>query len=81
MVCLGFAQLVHTEFEPVEDQSEFNVTVRAPLGASLDRTREIMEQVRQRIDGAMTDELEYTFYTIGADRAAEGQRGRACTSS
>jgi HAE1 family hydrophobic/amphiphilic exporter-1 len=75
-VSVFFAQqALHTEFQPVEDQSEFNVTVRAPLGASLDVTRGILEQVRTRVDREMKDELNYTFYKIGATELQKVNEG------
>jgi hydrophobic/amphiphilic exporter-1 (mainly G- bacteria), HAE1 family len=73
---LYLLKFVRMEFQPTEDQSEFSVTVRAPLGASLERTHGIMEQVRARIDRELKQELEYTFYSIGAtslQRVNEGQ--------
>jgi len=75
-VSIFFAQrALHTEFEPVEDQSEFNITVRAPLGASLGVTRGILEQVRARVAGEMKDELDYTFYKIGATELQKVNEG------
>jgi HAE1 family hydrophobic/amphiphilic exporter-1 len=53
------------EFMPVEDQSQFNVMVRAPQGASLDRTRAVVEQIRARLK--QLPELRYTFSAIGSD--------------
>jgi HAE1 family hydrophobic/amphiphilic exporter-1 len=62
----GFlSRYIHREFIPVEDRGEFNVMVRAPQGASLERTRGILERIRERLGGV--PEIRYTFYTIGAD--------------
>ena len=61
---LGLGSLVKMEFAPREDRSEFDVLVRAPLGSSLARTKDIMEQMRARLAG--TPEIAYLFYTIGA---------------
>lgn len=56
---------IQMEFVPTEDRSEFNVMVRAPQGASLERTRGIMEKIREQISAI--PEVRYTFYAIGAD--------------
>ena len=62
---IGLAGRIRFEFVPVEDQSEFNVMVRAPIGASLERTSGIVERVRERI--ADLPERLYSFSTVGAD--------------
>ncbi|MCX7804734.1 MAG: efflux RND transporter permease subunit [Planctomycetota bacterium] len=59
------ASFVKSEFKPEEDQSEFNVQIRAPLGSSLDATRRIAEEVRRRIAGQPW--VEYIYYDIGSD--------------
>jgi hydrophobic/amphiphilic exporter-1 (mainly G- bacteria), HAE1 family len=59
------AKRLQMEFVPMEDRGEFNVMLRAPQGASLDRTRGILEQMRTRLRNL--PEIRYTFYTIGAD--------------
>ncbi len=59
------ARGIRSEFVPKEDQSEFNVRVRAPLGSSLARTDAIMAGIRKRLEGQAW--LDYTFQTIGAD--------------
>lgn len=53
------------EFTPMEDQSEFNIRVTAPLGSALTTTDAICTKIRQRFQGVPW--LEYTFTTIGAD--------------
>jgi len=70
---LLFAHRLHTEFVPVEDQSEFNVKVRAPLGAPLARTRAIFAQVRERL--RKVPEVHYAFFTIGADELQRVNEG------
>ncbi len=59
------ARGIRSEFVPKEDQSEFNVRIRAPLGSSLARTDSIMGRIRKRLEGQPW--LDYTFQTIGAD--------------
>jgi len=70
---LGMARFVKSEFLPKEDQSEFEIMVKAPLGASLTRTREIMEDIRGRLRG--TPEIGYVFYSIGADQLQKVNEG------
>jgi HAE1 family hydrophobic/amphiphilic exporter-1 len=67
------AKFIRKEFIPQEDQSEFNVRVRAPLGASLSTTEEIIRQVRQRLAGQPW--LAYQFTTIGADELKRVNEG------
>jgi HAE1 family hydrophobic/amphiphilic exporter-1 len=70
---LVLSRYVQFEFMPVEDRSEFNVMVRAPQGASLDQTRRIMTQIRERLKGI--PEVRYTFYSIGADELQKVNEG------
>jgi len=67
------AKFIHMEFVPMEDRGEFNVMVRAPQGASLERTRGIMEAIRKRL--VTIPELEYTLYTVGADELQKVNEG------
>jgi HAE1 family hydrophobic/amphiphilic exporter-1 len=71
---LQFAKGLRSEFVPVEDQSEFNIKVRAPLGAPLQKTRAILEACRER--AAQLPEVAYTFYTIGADELQRVNEGK-----
>lgn len=67
-------RFLRSEFMPLEDQSEFSVRVKAPLGASLATTDRILEQIRARLQDQPW--LDYTFATIGADelqRVNEGE--------
>jgi HAE1 family hydrophobic/amphiphilic exporter-1 len=61
---LGLGAFVRTEFLPEEDQGHFNIMVKAPLGSSLERTKDILDEIRSRLAG--TPEIAYTFYSIGA---------------
>jgi hydrophobic/amphiphilic exporter-1 (mainly G- bacteria), HAE1 family len=67
------ARYLRSEFMPLEDQSEFNVRVKAPLGASVATTDAIMQQLRQRLQGQPW--LAYTFTTIGADELQRANEG------
>jgi HAE1 family hydrophobic/amphiphilic exporter-1 len=60
------AKYVGFNFFPVDDQSEFEVTVRAPEGTSLRKTREIAETVSTGI--RKLDHVDYTLMTIGDDQ-------------
>jgi HAE1 family hydrophobic/amphiphilic exporter-1 len=53
-------------FFPVDDQSEFEVTVRTPEGTSLRKTLDITEQVANGI--RKLDHIDYTLMTIGDDQ-------------
>jgi hydrophobic/amphiphilic exporter-1 (mainly G- bacteria), HAE1 family len=70
---LGLGRFIKTEFSPNEDRSEFEVMVKAPLGASLQRTREIMEDIRGRLKNV--PEVDYTFYAIGAGELGKVNEG------
>jgi hydrophobic/amphiphilic exporter-1 (mainly G- bacteria), HAE1 family len=73
VVAAALFPLLKTEFMPTEDQSEFNVMVRAPLGASLDRTRGIMESIRARV--SEIPEVAYTYYSVGSDALQKVNEG------
>jgi hydrophobic/amphiphilic exporter-1 (mainly G- bacteria), HAE1 family len=70
----AFAKYIKFEFVPTEDRSEFLIAVRSPVGSSLERTREIMEQVRAKLN--QFPELDYTFYSIGADQMEKVNEGQ-----
>jgi HAE1 family hydrophobic/amphiphilic exporter-1 len=53
-------------FFPVDDQSEFEVTVRAPEGTSLRKTLSIAEEVATGI--RKLDHVDYTLMTMGDDQ-------------
>ena len=60
---MGLFRFIRQEFDPQQDRSEFNVLVRAPIGSSLQRTRQIMEDIRSRLAGEK--EIAYVAYFIG----------------
>lgn len=66
-------KFLRTEFLPLEDQSEFNVKVKAPLGASLAVTDSLFERLRQRVKDQPW--LDYTFETIGSDELQRVNEG------
>lgn len=68
-----FGGSLRFEFVPIEDQSEFNVKVRAPLGSSVSATSSIIEEVARRIDEL--DERAYSFLTVGADELNRSNEG------
>jgi len=59
------ARYVGFNFFPIDDQSEFEVTVRAPEGTSLRKTLEMAENVATGI--RKLDHVDYTLMTIGDD--------------
>ncbi|MBI5084598.1 MAG: efflux RND transporter permease subunit [Acidobacteria bacterium] len=61
------------DFLPVEDQSEFEVTVRVPLGSSLEGTAQVMEFVERDIRAL--PEVREVLTTIGADLRRQVDRG------
>ncbi len=70
----SLTKFLRFEFVPMEDASEFNVMVRAPLGASLERTRGIMEKVREVV--RQVPEVKYTLGTIGSDAMKKVNEGQ-----
>jgi hydrophobic/amphiphilic exporter-1 (mainly G- bacteria), HAE1 family len=64
---------LRSEFIPKEDQSEFNVAVKAPLGASLATTRSIIDRIRAELKGKPW--VAYAFTTIGADELKRVNEG------
>jgi HAE1 family hydrophobic/amphiphilic exporter-1 len=66
-------KFLRSEFLPLEDQSEFNVKIKAPLGASLAVTDALFEHIRQRVKDRSW--LDYTFVTIGSDELQRVNEG------
>ena len=62
---LPLAKAVNKNFLPQDDESQFQVTVRAPEGSSLQTTQTIMESIAARI--RKLPEIETTVVTIGDD--------------
>ncbi|PQV64419.1 hydrophobic/amphiphilic exporter-1, HAE1 family [Abditibacterium utsteinense] len=55
--------LIPKDFLPKDDESQFQVTARAPEGTSLERTRDIARDIAAQIK--KQPEVEYTVVTIG----------------
>ena len=70
---LGLGRFIHSEFLPKEDQGEFEIIAKAPLGSPLSRTRQIFESMRQHLQGE--PEIDYTFYSIGGDQMNKVNEG------
>ncbi|HEX2490670.1 MAG TPA: efflux RND transporter permease subunit, partial [Blastocatellia bacterium] len=61
-----FAKYVGFNFFPQDDQDEFEVSLRAPEGTSLQKTLEISQKVASEIRGLK--HISYTLTTIGEDQ-------------
>ncbi|MFA5863996.1 MAG: efflux RND transporter permease subunit [Phycisphaerae bacterium] len=73
-IAAGFiGKFLKWEFIPLEDQSEFNIKVKAPLGASLSTTDEILQRVHKQIQTQPW--VDYTFATIGTDELQRVNEG------
>jgi HAE1 family hydrophobic/amphiphilic exporter-1 len=57
--------MANKNFLPRDDESQFEVLVRAPEGSSLEATQTIMESIAKRVRAL--DGVRYTLVTIGAD--------------
>jgi HAE1 family hydrophobic/amphiphilic exporter-1 len=62
----AFGKYVGFNFFPQDDQDEFEVSLRAPEGTSLQKTLEISQQVAAGIRGLK--HISYTLTTIGEDQ-------------
>lgn len=65
VVTLFFAKYIKAEFVPLEDQNEFFVKVKTPLGSSLSATDAVAQSIQQKFQGQSW--LKYTFTSIGGD--------------
>jgi multidrug efflux pump subunit AcrB len=65
LMTFPLAKRVNKNFLPQDDESQFQVTVRAPEGASLQTTQTIMESIAAQI--RKLPEIETTVVTIGDD--------------
>jgi HAE1 family hydrophobic/amphiphilic exporter-1 len=63
---LLFAKYIGFNFFPLDDQDEFEVSLRAPEGTSLQKTLEVSQQVASGIRGLK--HISYTLTTIGEDQ-------------
>jgi HAE1 family hydrophobic/amphiphilic exporter-1 len=62
---IGVGSQLKGEFLPTEDQSEFNIKVKAPLGSTLSATEGVFDEIRSQLKNEPW--LAYTFTTIGTD--------------
>jgi HAE1 family hydrophobic/amphiphilic exporter-1 len=60
-------RIVKVNFTPVDDQSQFEVTVRAPEGSSLEATEILANRVSTAI--RQIQEVDYTMVTVAGDTA------------
>jgi HAE1 family hydrophobic/amphiphilic exporter-1 len=67
------ARYLRAEFVPLEDQSEFTIRVKTPLGSSLTVSDAVMAKIRSRLYGRPW--LAYVFSTIGADELQRVNEG------
>jgi len=56
---------VHKNFLPTDDESQFEVTVRAPEGASLEATQAVAQSIARRVQ--QFPEVETTVVSVGSD--------------
>ncbi|HVO12846.1 MAG TPA: efflux RND transporter permease subunit [Vicinamibacteria bacterium] len=62
---LPLGVVANKNFLPRDDESQFEMVVRAPEGSSLESTQTIMESVAKRV--RVLPGVQYTLVTIGAD--------------
>ncbi|BCM92744.1 multidrug resistance protein MdtC [Abditibacteriota bacterium] len=53
------------DFLPKDDESQFQITARAPEGTSLEETRDIGRAIARKIGQEMKGEVDYSLVTIG----------------
>jgi HAE1 family hydrophobic/amphiphilic exporter-1 len=79
IACLSLAaalfgtKFLHAEFMSIEDQSEFNILVKTPLGSSLARTDAALSRIRAMIEKEPW--VKYTFSTIGTGNLQKVNEG------
>nr|MCU0256271.1 efflux RND transporter permease subunit [Vicinamibacterales bacterium] len=66
--------LTNKAFIPEDDRSEFEVSIRAPEGTSLEQTELTLNRLASRIRQAVP-EVDYTIVTAGADEARTPNSG------
>lgn len=67
------SQFLRSEFLPIEDQSEFNIKVKAPLGSAPRSTDALLEDIRHRVEDQPW--VDYVFSTVGADELSRANEG------
>src|SRR5262249_23754003 len=67
--------IVEKNFMPNDDQSEFDVNLRAPEGTSLEATEVIVNRVAAAIRARLPEDVAYTLVTIAGDQASTRNSG------
>jgi len=66
MVSMPFvAKQLPGQFLPKDDESQFQITARAPEGTSLEATRDIARKIAQRVEADTNGAVDYSLVTIG----------------
>lgn len=65
--------MVGKDFLPVDDQSEFEVVVRLPLGSALGSTEEVMHEIEKELN--TLPGVEFLLTRIGSDQQKRVDRG------
>jgi HAE1 family hydrophobic/amphiphilic exporter-1 len=76
---LFFYPAIGKELVPADDQSEFQIEIKAPEGSSLDRTDAIVRQIEAR--AAELPGVREVFTTIGVGEGSLGVGGQVNTAS
>ncbi|HVF11356.1 MAG TPA: efflux RND transporter permease subunit [Abditibacteriaceae bacterium] len=79
LVCAGVLASIPTlwgmlpyNFLPEEDESQFQVSLEAPVGTSLNNTRQMARKIDQHIRSKMREQVEYTLLTVGGSGFGPG---------
>jgi HAE1 family hydrophobic/amphiphilic exporter-1 len=67
--------IVDKNFMPNDDQSEFEVTLRAPEGTSLEATEVIVNRVATAIRARLPEDVAYTLVTVAGDQSSTRNSG------
>ncbi|MCZ2153080.1 MAG: efflux RND transporter permease subunit [Bryobacterales bacterium] len=65
--------MVGKDFLPVDDQSEFEVVVRLPLGSALNSTEQVMHEIEKELN--TLPGVEFLLTRIGSDQQKRVDRG------
>ncbi|MCC6858820.1 MAG: efflux RND transporter permease subunit [Bryobacterales bacterium] len=65
--------IVGKDFLPVDDQSEFEISVRMPVGSSLEGTESVMRELEREVHSLPG--IQHLLTTIGADTQRRVDRG------
>jgi len=73
VMSLFLTKVIHSEFAPLEDQSEFSIVVKTALGSSLEKSDAEIAAIRAALDKKPW--LLYTFTTIGEGQLEKVNEG------